>query len=645
MGHINSFIKLFTVLLFIIGPLVHSQEEQNFSGPLKLGRFEGQAEYTYIIKDTDTILEGAFAMQRSNLNALLSNSDDFFSFAGRFENGYPEGNWKFQFGEFQSESETEVVGYQYRVKVSGTQHEAMGNIAKGKPNGIWTYVVKKIENSEVSSTLFSSMLEFEKGVPQKSFRIENEHNSLVGRFLRSGLAHDVWTLYSDESSSELESWYFNDGFLQKIEIHLADDVISIDYAPSSGLVKTIDLEERYIQLLRINQQVTDTTAIFNRGIGQLLTQNLGYYKELDTILSHLGNSEFMPGFKVRVAHFPLDSVQKKQLQSIAAQYEVAIKTSQSLLENTQLNILRRSDEEAQFLYALVSKISQDFLHPIGKTVDYQNQGILEFISEETLFRNIFPEGIPSKTISVVIENRTRAFEESGANKVDFSGNNIEKLQQLSEYATSSLESIARKLEEKLLKESKQQELIALEEQMIAHTNHIGQVIDSVKQGLPRAEKAALQRIQELTDAQLEAYASIKDTKSKIDFGQQVLQCLEQLDGLANTVSMLPEQRKTLAEKYKDDVWNPFMATIMSEEVKKRITMAYKNVLVPHVLSQVESDLSCENAGDLQELLNGSYERMLEMRDENTSKLERKLRKEQDPQVVLQLFNLKSSENH
>ena len=42
---------------------------------------------------------------------------------------------------------------------------------------------------------------------------------------------------------------------------------------------------------------------------------------------------------------------------------------------------------------------------------------------------------------------------------------------------------------------------------------------------------------------------------------------------------------------------------------------------------------------LQNSMDEAYRRILELRDENTSKLERKLRKEQDPEVVLQLFNL------
>ena len=644
MDHIKFSLKLF-LALFASCQLIQAQERQEFSGPMKIGQFIGKAEYTYIFKDNDTIIDGTFRMNQSNLDALLKNSDGFFSFTGQFDNGYPDGNWKFQFGEFQSESETEVVGYQYRVKVSGTQHEATGNMVQGKPDGKWTFNVTEIENSEVNKTLFSSTVEFDNGVPQKSFRIENEHNSLVGRFLRNGLAHDVWTLYSDKFSDRSENWYFNEGVLQKIEYNLADgEVITKNFPSPSNLTKIIDLDERFINLLKIKQKEPDTTVVFQKGIGKLLVENSGYYRDLDTILSVLGKSELMPGFKVKVAHFPLDSLKSEQLQSIKAQYTSARKTSRSLLENTQLNILRRSDKEAQFLYAVVLKISENFLNPAEKLVSYHNQGILEFIPPERLFGNLWSKGIPSKTILVKTEEGERTYVGPGGNEFELSENTITSVDQLTQYAALSIESIAGKLEEKLLKESKQQELVALEEKMIARSNHIGQVVDSVKQGLSKREKEALQSIQNLADAQLEKYATLDGAGDKSDFGLQVIDCLEQLDELTIAVSQLPERWADIQEKYQDDVWNPFMATIMSEEVKKRITTSYKNVLVPYLLEEIKSGLGCDNVAELKALLNNSYQRMLEMREENTSKLERKLRREQDPEMIIQLFNLKSSEN-
>ena len=82
-----------------------------------------------------------------------------------------------------------------------------------------------------------------------------------------------------------------------------------------------------------------------------------------------------------------------------------------------------------------------------------------------------------------------------------------------------------------------------------------------------------------------------------------------------------------------------MATLMDEEVKKRITSAYRKILIPYFLEQVQSDLECQKIEGLNLLMKDTYQRMLELRVENTSKLERKLRKVTNPQIVFELIGL------
>ena len=81
---------------------------------------------------------------------------------------------------------------------------------------------------------------------------------------------------------------------------------------------------------------------------------------------------------------------------------------------------------------------------------------------------------------------------------------------------------------------------------------------------------------------------------------------------------------------------------MDEEVKKRITTAYRKKVVPYLLDQVNNKLSCDNATKFIQLFEQLDKRMVEMRDENTAKLERKLRREQDPEAILELFQIQSN---
>jgi len=146
-------ISLFPIfLVFIISTsTLFGQERRSFVGPYKVASYDGKASFGYRLENNDTIFHGPFKMQRSNLGALLQKKDSTFMFKGQFENNRPFGPWQFQFGEFQSDSITEIVGLQYKLNVSGIQEEATGSIVNGKPDGRWTYAINNIENSEVLS--------------------------------------------------------------------------------------------------------------------------------------------------------------------------------------------------------------------------------------------------------------------------------------------------------------------------------------------------------------------------------------------------------------------------------------------------------------------------------------------------------------
>jgi hypothetical protein len=81
---------------------------------------------------------------------------------------------------------------------------------------------------------------------------------------------------------------------------------------------------------------------------------------------------------------------------------------------------------------------------------------------------------------------------------------------------------------------------------------------------------------------------------------------------------------------------------MDEDIKKRITSAYQDVLVPYILSNIKNELSCTNVCSQIKLIESINKRMEELLEEDTSKLERKLKREQDPQIVLELFEIREN---
>lgn len=643
-------ILLIVSVLFQIYFTNISAQTQLFSGKLSAGGFTGTAEYPFRVVNGDSIPEGSFLMYKSNVNALLKEKDSFFSFSGNFKEGYPDGFWKFQFGEFSSNEASQVVGYQYRVNVSGIQHDALGNLSKGKPDGDWIYKISKIENSEVSQVLFNSKISYSRGIPQKSFQIENDTSTLVGRFLRDGFAHDVWEAYSESDSETSESWFFDNGVLKKIEINNSEGLVTIPvFDAPMRRSKAIILDARYLQLIQWNLQNKQAELELNKtNMFRLLQQNVEYYQSIDAFFNDLGKSQFMPGFKTTVPHYPLDSLESFKVEEISKLYQASLEISEGLLNNPQFGLLARSNPKAAYYYQVVEKLKQEFLQPVAEFLNFKDDNLLEFIPMNALGNQIWPQGLPQKRIQLSsTDDAYSSWELEADHSYTSTVFNLSSLEQMLHYAKKSLEIVSDDMSERLEMAEKKQQFLNLDEQLVKKTKILEQNIDSLLQKTNLSIQKALNGILETKETLLKSYAEMEESDAKLEFGKNTLECLDNLGTLASALGQLPEKGQLIDEKYQDAVWNPFTATIMDEAVKKRITSAYRNVLVPYILETVSAPIACENTVGTTQLLADIQKRLMELREEPTKKLERKLRKEQNPEVILELLgivsNLKTSD--
>ena len=629
---------------FFVGFTGISQTEV-FSGKLSAGGFTGTAEFPFNLVNGDTIPNGTFLMYKSNVDALLKEKDSFFSFSGTFDEGYPEGFWKFQFGEFSSNNSSQVVGYQYRLNVSGIQHDAFGNLVEGKPDGDWVYKIAKVENSEVLEVLFNSKITYNNGVPQQSFQIENNSSTLVGRFLRDGLAHDVWVVYSDSGSNPVESWYFENGLLQKIEKETADGTLVLNvFGETSIQYRNIPLDIGYLKLVKwYLQQSSSQADTKNMNMFQLLEQNSEQYGSIDVFFNDLGKAEFMPSFKARVPYYPMDSIEVKQLQTIRTNYESSLKIGNVLMDNPQFGLLAHSNPKAAYYYKVVERFIQDFLAPVGKFLAYEDENILEFVSRESLVNQIWPQGLPNSSIEISgTEQPNEVWEPESNTTYSFTVLDFNTILSMLRYSESSLERISSEMAIWLEEAEKQQQFLQLDETLVQEAKKLETKVDSLSTAMDEKFSTALSGILQTKESVLTTYAQMEQSNAKLEYGKEALECIKNLSVLASKLGELPEQERLLVEKYQDAFWNPFTATIMDEAVKKRILAAYKNQIVPFILSSVSKPIECDDVTRMNHLIDNVHLRLTELREQPTKKLERKLRKEQDPEVILQLLGMESN---
>lgn len=639
--------SIYTALFLLISLPVLAQSALEYNGPYTVAGYSGNASFSFNIVDGDTLLNGAFKMQHSNLNNLISNTDKPFSITGSFTSSVPNGAWYFKFGNYtvaQIEGNNVAENY-YNVKVDGSSHEAYGSLKGGKPNGKWVQQIHNIKGSESVGIRFYSAIEFDNGIPQKSFRVENESTALLGRFLRDGLAHDVWEMYSKESPDDAEKWYFKEGELSRIVLEAGDSgkVVSVYDFPNEQ-VKVVNLDKRYLQIVNLHQQLmSESNVDLEDGVIKLLHENASHYSRIDNILSKMGEVNFMPQFKVKVAYNPLKNNEIDTLNLISILFNEAEKSTRNLLGSTQLNLLKLADDKVLFQLAVLDHINQFKLPAIEKVVTAYNQQVLEHVKRENMLKKLCINECLDKEIIAKYQlgdsTYTKQFVGPNPNQYNFDQSGVNGFYQFTQYVAACIASIQNDLNKKLNNQAIEQELAEIEELLFVDVTRLNTQIDSLRVNATGEVDKALETIKNSAKKELSEYSSFEDISAKPDKAVELNDCIKTMIELSEQVSKIPSQKEEIKEVYKDDVWNPFTSTVMTEEVKKRITDAYNNVLIPYLVDGVNNNLSCTNAASINTLFLEVYQRMLELREEDTEKLEKKLKKEDDPIAILELFNI------
>ena len=314
----NNLVVCLVLLLTNYSAAVLGQVELQYTGPFKVDKYSGKASFDFVLEETDTIFDGQFSMHSMNLDKLVSSKDHSFHFNGNFDNNIPEGKWLLKFGEFSAGDSSEWNNLSYQIKLNGKHHQASGIMYQGKPNGKWVQEVYELTNSKISNTIFKSEISFDRGVPQQSFRIEDLNYIMVGRFLRDGHAHDLWELYSTENPDLNESWYFSDGVLNQVILNNEESTDTLTFFDKNLTNPQLtNLDERYLTILNLRQQIIQKGNMeWESGMKTLLDENAGYYSKINQVISKLGDSDFMPEFKVKVNYQPLSADEESQVKTI-----------------------------------------------------------------------------------------------------------------------------------------------------------------------------------------------------------------------------------------------------------------------------------------------------------------------------------------
>ncbi|GAB4235365.1 MAG: hypothetical protein Tsb0034_09510 [Ekhidna sp.] len=632
-------IRFLILLSLALNPMLVNGQKKIYKGPLSISGFSGQATYEYEVAGADTLLHGSFFMHQSDIDALFSPTGDAsFDFTGSFENNTAVGDWSFTFGNYQGVKDSRVYKNQYLVKVSGLTHIAEGTFVSGVPDGDWVYEVEELDSSEVVLVRFKSEVKFDEGKPIESFVMQNEDFALLGRFLDDGVAHDFWDLYSSESASLLERWFFVNGRLREI-ISYAEgqsDTLAV-YRGEYKNERFQALDERYLKMLSVKRSFAGSQSEPPDGIQLLLSKHLQGYQKINQVLNELGEANFSPGITVKVDHLPVTSEEERILEELAEIQEEISSVNKEVEENTQIQLLKLSNKEIASLVNTIHAIRDDYMQPVKLLLQFHGDSVLSLLSRDCILNKMTTIG--EREFLKIGEGADDTLQFFSAEEAGNMSGGVDGFLAMARRANAVLDSVNEVLQHQLVAQERKQELEMLEKVLVAKADSLNRTVDALIDSVAGVDMKSMENIKSTSKNDIRSYTEMSDVSDKITHINKLIPCMDELTRLAYQLSYLPARNKELKEIYKDRVWNPFTATLMDEQVKKRITDAYQHVIIPYIIESARKNLSCANAAFLSDLMESVYVRMLALRDEETRKLERKLKNETRIEEVLLLIQV------
>lgn len=618
----------------------YSQEVIQYNGPIILHEYPGTVTLGYKLTGEDSVLEGPITFYSSGLENLQEEQAAIVSIEGQYVNGLPGGNWRFHIGAYRAGEQTTLINDHYQVDLTGSRHVATGNMREGRPDGEWVQQVEMLKNSRVEEVPFKSVIRFDVGVPQRTFRIENENVTLAGRFLRDGLAHDDWELFGMDGP--MERWRFSDGRL--LEITTGENrTYKIFSEPLQNPV-SIRLNARYMELIALRQRMEQPgDSVFKSDMFTLLAANTRYYQAIESIFSELGGKTFEPAFLVRVPHYPIEDTEALRLDSIRKLTTKSVELLANLRDDTQLQLMQLANDEVAFLFTVLDELENDYLEPLEELISYEDLQILEFVRREKLLNYLNLNRDVPQTVSVTVseQDAARTFRGPQVAAIEGTATETDPALRLARFTWLSMDSVSQIIGVRLLQRQREQQLAALEEELILASNQLEAHADTLASQLTGPVSASIRNVERAAQENLKAYSN-DPGETPVRRAQELITCFERMDELILVVARQPDQQEVIMDAYTDEVWNPFTYTVMEEEIKKRILTAYRDVLLPYFFGQMDSELNCARAETLIYQLEAVHKRMYELIQEDTRRLERKLKREKDPEVVLSLFGITTS---
>jgi|GEM_PF-6101363 len=608
---------------------------------IQLGPYSGIANYQYIVDGKDTLLDGSFELKGVKEDLIEKDQFHSFHFRGQYFQNRPDEIWDFEFGDLTKDGKAELSTYRLESSTSGKLHKAKLEFNEGKLNGTMLHQLYRVEASKISDPYFESQLNFENGELDGEFIFSNPNLSLSAE-VNQGLASGIW-LFKFEENQSRERWNFTNGSLNSIEWQSLDSSFQIkvfDQNHSDSV--QMELSKKTLDIISLHLSIEKKEAL-NYEVEGLIQTNDELIVQMEEIVSQLGAESHHANPLINIPFYPLTSAEEKQLKRIRLRLNQSDSIQMELKKNYQIRVLRNTNDSLRF-YLEAQKIIENELLSICKTLlSFEEDSLLPFLPRTEIDSYLGIDELPIVFSINFKKGLSRELKLASIETVKISYQGIAALDQLSELSLTKLKELNFQTNKILNRYQKGKELELVEEQLVKKQDAFENFMDSLLFYSSDPYRYAIASIKNSMIFKLNTYWSKGGDIDRLSESKSLLACMNSLDGLVLAIADMPRKKSEVEKVYTVSMWNAFTYTSMTEIVKKKIYNTYANILLPYFLNEVEENFNCSRLESLKHQINDTHYRMLELKEERTGKLEKKLSKNLSPQEALLLLKIVNKE--
>ena len=638
------------LLLQFCSFLAMAQQKEKYEGEYRWNQFQGIADFDYFPAGEDSmVLDGQFEfLSQSEPDSRIFEKNRV---KGIYSKNIKTGQWSYRHENFQVLVQ-DVQDFKLNARLIGTQINLQAGYKNGIPDGEWVFEEIFFNGETRETRTYTDELLFKDGVLSDKleirFRDQDRSQFIRGKFLPGGVMDGEWVfVYAQDERLISEVRNYRNGFLLALKKRdLLTDQVLEEVVFFETLNKLNQIESGTNSSFRLADQVfgleyadgflsfspkakaqTEANDFMSRFFQNLLRYEKAYLNEKGQLVQ-------VPIHTRRMV-YEFSRTQQRMIEILPNFYQEVKNKTNRYLNDESFELHKNSSPAMSRAFAVYQILAQrlenlEELVQLLRTKNIQYHDVSQILPNHP---ELFPAEISFAYNFAQNEQKDRLEMDVTKFEADF-------FQGLESYIRQIGQTLQREqeiIDESLFVIRQDSELLELEKELSQKTA----AMEALYQEYPENEyiRAVQERVLGDYLGQLKGqYASENRFDLKKEIGERILNQYAELETAFGELLEIDTYPQQVDQAYLEEVFNPFTYSRYDQRVKPKLYDRYEE-LVNYYKSQLKAAQSGNEVRRWIRKIRLASLRLLELKDQDTKKLERSLNRSSQISKIESLLGL------